>query len=387
MSTRMAFNACLEVVVQTWCRWFLLVVLMSVLCACDDRSSSDPGDLAAPEPEVPLYDDDRPLAGGKTDSLALPAEYEVGEYTPVQSYRVVNSDLSRLDSDQSLAVGTRLLLMRKLTYDATPAYVWVDIDQLTTGLAEAEALDAATEEIEADAGLESPYTKALSMSRDIALDAVPPHESEGAGRFAVTIDMCQSRRDWEEELFDWLRALGKTLENPVPVGIALTGLWAYRHPEDFQKLVQWHRDGELDITWINHSFHHQLSKDSDGSYHFLTAPEIDLTREVTLLEQLLLEHGQVPSVLFRFPGLWHNTERRGEINDLSLFALDANAWIAKGQPITNGAVVLLHGNGNEAHGVTKFFDQVEAIQPALEEGIWVLVPPVESVHQLLNRQE
>jgi hypothetical protein len=69
------------------------------------------------------------------------------------------------------------------------------------------------------------------------------------------------------------------------------------------------------------------------------------------------------SPLFRFPGLTHDRGRRAELNDLSLFALDADGWIAKGEPIHDRAVVLLHGNGNERIGVEMFFEQIDELDP------------------------
>lgn len=356
-----------------------LLWLLAACAACSAQTSGDP----APSDPTPLYEDDRPLPPGKSDSAALPPKHLVTDYTAVREAWKAYADIAPFWPDQAgIAEGQRVVPVRRGAIDGTPMVVWVDADTLATGVVAADALLEGAANVAVEDFADARYLRALAASRETPLTGVPPAGEAARGRFAVTIDMCQSSRAWEAGLFDWLRALSAKLEAPVPVGIALTGLWSHRHPDDFEKLLAWQDEGVLDITWIDHSFHHQLSKDAAGRYHFLTAADIDFPSEVAQLETLLLAHGRVPSVLFRFPGLTHDATRLAQTNDLSLFALDANAWIAKGQPIVDGGVVLLHGNGNEAIGVTMFFDQIGALDEALTSGAWALVSPVESVASL-----
>jgi uncharacterized protein (DUF2237 family) len=40
------------------------------------------------------------------------------------------------------------------------------------------------------------------------------------------------------------------------VVLAISGLWLTRHGVDFQWLREQARSGALEITWVNHSYHH-----------------------------------------------------------------------------------------------------------------------------------
>jgi len=61
-----------------------------------------------------------------------------------------------------------------------------------------------------------------------------------------------------------------------------------------------------------------------------------------------------------------------------MMGLGADGWIAKGQPIERGAVVLVHGNGNEPEGIVGFLKQVQtpARSAALASGKSKLVSPL-----------
>ena len=107
----------------------------------------------------------------------------------------------------------------------------------------------------------------------------------------------------------------------------------------------------------------------------MTAPDVDTRAEVLGLETLLLSQGTVPSPLFRFSGLTHDASPLAEMTDLSLVALDADSWIAKGQPVKDAGVVLLHGNGNEGVGVDTFIDQMAERRDAFAAGTARLVDP------------
>ena len=154
----------------------------------------------------------------------------------------------------------------------------------------------------------------------------------------------------------------RQLHKPVPLGIAMTGLWTKAHPAEVDQLLAWQSAGKLAITWINHSSTHPLfcQNDACSRGQFLTAPSINFDEEVFGLERTLLARGIVPSVVFRFPGLIHDRNRLHQLSRLSLIAIDADAWIGKGQGIKPRAVVLVHGNGNEPGGITGFLRAVQA---------------------------
>jgi peptidoglycan/xylan/chitin deacetylase (PgdA/CDA1 family) len=98
----------------------------------------------------------------------------------------------------------------------------------------------------------------------------------------------------------------------------------------------------------------------------LNNPTVNFTAEVVGNIKVMEKYGLKPSKYFRFPGLRHNAERLKELKAMGYINLDADAWLGKGQPIRNGAIVLIHGNGNEKPGVVKaFIDYLNKTSPRL----------------------
>lgn len=107
----------------------------------------------------------------------------------------------------------------------------------------------------------------------------------------------------------------------------------------------------LDITWVNHSFSHPYFKGKPFNENFLLFPGMDMKSEVLITEKILLQHNQVPSMFFRFPGLVSNEMTVKELNKLGLIPIGSNAWLAKGEHPKSGCIFLIHGNGNEPLGI------------------------------------
>ena len=203
--------------------------------------------------------------------------------------------------------------------------------------------------------------------------------------------MCQSSKPTEDRLFDRLKELSAVEQRPIPVGIAMTAVWARKHKSDFDKLIELSNQKFIEITWIDHSFHHVLAKQADGSYLFMTDPTVDLNREVLELEKFLIEQGKLPSPLFRFPGLTYNEKRLKSLKSLSLYALDSNMWIAKidlkkGAEaqglVTAGNVILVHGNGNEALGITRILDEINTYSGYVKAKGWKFTSPLHAISPL-----
>lgn len=348
----------------------LLLLLPSVAC----HEGSGPS----------LYDDDDPFVGegGGADGYGLEPRYGVADYSARLEPRILNAELvtQTFGRERTLAEGARVVVLRHLSFRGVPTYVAAEDHTFELFMVDAESLDGATREVTEEERREFRYLSALDRTRNSVLCHMHPvmatRAPEATTRFTVTVDMCQSRREWEGDFYQRLVDLGRELGAPQAVGVALTGLWAHRHPEDFDRLVAWQNEGALDITWINHSFHHQLSRDEDGRYWFLTSSNVDLGAEVLELEILLLQQGVMFSPLFRFPGLTHDERTLAELNELGLFPLDADGWVAKGEPIEDGTVVLLHGNGNEAHGIEMFFDWFDPRAEDVREGRLSLLDPL-----------
>lgn len=358
-------------------RRHLALVLVVLVCACGPS-----GDDGA------LYEEGEDLGevAGAADGFGLSPRYSVTDYQARLEPRVVVETLpcrTFLEAGQ-VEGGERIVVLRTLSLAGVPTAVVALDRSFELRLVDAADLDGLSRGATADEVAEGfRYLLALERTRDGVLCHLHDDgRASGEGpqmRFALTLDMCQSSRAWEGDLYEWLAGLGTTLGRPATVGVAMTGLWAQRHPEGLEQLLAWQREGRLDVRWINHSFHHQLSQDAAGRYHFLTDPSVDLAAEVLDLEALLFEQGALFSPLFRFPGLTHDDRTLGELADLGLFPLDADGWVAKGERITDGGVVLLHGNGNEHVGVTMFFDWVEPREGFVETGEIELADPVETL--------
>jgi hypothetical protein len=345
------------------------------------------GSLAAVAPGCAAEDasddaSDEPSEDATEDALTA---RDVTAYAPIAppEHRFTTASIAaRVGAP--IAAGRKLSVIRSATYQGEAVRVVVDEESYATSLVAAAALSQSTRaSSDADHVQDTPYARSLAdlASGSHALASLAPSSpSVGADEtFALTIDMCQSHKPWEKRLFDWAVALSDKLHTPVPVGIAMTGVWAKAHPAELEQLSTWERSGKLAITWMNHSSTHPLHclDASCRRAEFLTASSVDFDEEVLGEERVVLARGMMPSALFRFPGLVHDTNRLRQLSRLSLMPLDADGWIAKGQPIHSRAVVLVHGNGNEPEGIVGFLKQVEtpARAAALASGKSALVPP------------
>jgi Polysaccharide deacetylase len=173
----------------------------------------------------------------------------------------------------------------------------------------------------------------------------PAKPSPKEQSIAITIDLCQSHKPYEKKLFQALEGLGHRQGKPVPIAVAIAGGWISKHQTELAALKKMY----LNITWVNHSYTHPVAND------FLNNPKVDFKREVLANIELMKRNGLTPSKYFRFPGLRHNALRLKQLHDLGYTNLDADAWLAKGQPIKNGSIILIHGNGNEEPGVVDKF--------------------------------
>ena len=317
------------------------------------------------------------------DDQALTARAVDGPRAIAPEGRVLAASVPVLLGAQ-LEAGARVLAIRTLTLDGKKARLVVDADSLVSAVVEEGALAAGSRAPSSSDRLdEAPYPKSLASLRSSldALDSIAPgaRTPDGATEpFALTIDMCQSKKAFEKRLFDWAESLSDQVGRAVPVGIAMSGGWAKAHGSEFDQILGYERRGKIAITWINHSSSHPLHclNASCSDAQFLTAPGVDFGEEVLGLERALLARGQVPSPIFRFPGLVHNDARMKELAGFSLMAIDGDAWIAKGQPIKPRAVVLVHGNGNEPEGITGFLKQAGTRSSALASGRSALVDPL-----------
>lgn len=166
----------------------------------------------------------------------------------------------------------------------------------------------------------------------------------------ITGDLCPSRKPLDRAFLEMLARSGPR----TPVALAISGLWLMRHGPDFQWLREQARSGALDITWVNHSTHHPYVPGRPPAANFLLTPGLDVQAEILDTERLLIANGETPSVFFRFPGLVSDAALMEIVRRHHLVVLGADGWLVFAPPLRPGAILLVHPNGNEPMGLTRF---------------------------------
>ncbi len=239
----------------------------------------------------------------------------------------------------------------------------VDDDSLETSVVNAQSLSfcreaVAPKSIDAAKPKMSDYMNALasvSIENINALqNAGATHEINDNKSMYLTVDLCPSHKPLDIELFKKIQG-GK---KPVPVVISISGSWLKAHLNDLNSLMKMEANGEIKITWANHSFTHPYDPKLPNNHNFVLENDVNFASEVFENEILLLKHGIVPSVFFRFPGLVSDQEDVELLRQWGLIPLGANAWLALGEVPKIGSFILVHGNGNEPRGLQLLYEDM-----------------------------
>ncbi|MGN6640472.1 MAG: polysaccharide deacetylase family protein, partial [Mucilaginibacter sp.] len=152
----------------------------------------------------------------------------------------------------------------------------------------------------------TPYVRAINQVekqsvsiQDAGIERGMPTETG----ISLTADLCPSHKPLDRRIFTDMVAEFKKVEKPVPIALSVSGLWMLNHVTDLEWLKKLRNEGEVRITWVNHSFNHRVSKTAPLKENFLLEPGTDINYEVLATEKLMLKNGLVPSTFFRFPGL------------------------------------------------------------------------------------
>jgi len=230
----------------------------------------------------------------------------------------------------------------------------------------------------------TPYERALTKAekasvklQDAGIEAGMPKETG----ISLTADLCPSHRPLDKRIFTDIVAEFKKVEKPVPIALSITGIWMRQHPQDLDWLKAQQQDGEIHITWINHSFNHRVSLKAPLKENFLLEPGTNISYEVLETEKAMLENGLLPSTFFRFPGLVSDQQLVFKITDFGLIPIGTDAWLAKGQQPQAGSIVLIHGNGNEPVGVDDFIKLLRSKTADIAKKQWLLYDLRESVDE------
>lgn len=203
-------------------------------------------------------------------------------------------------------------------------------------------------------------------------DAGIVHALPRGNGVVLTVDLCPSRRPLDRSLFEAVIGEFGPEERPVPLAVAVTGVWMAEHPDGLAWLLDRVHRGDVAITWIDHTFSHRFDPTTALAHNFLLEPGTDLEAEILRTEQAMLEHGMVPSVFFRFPGLVSSRALFDRVVAHGLVPVGSDAWLAKGQRPTEGSIVLVHGNGNEPIGIEDFLRLLHTERASIRDRDWLL---------------
>jgi hypothetical protein len=277
-----------------------------------------------------------------------------------------------------------LVVLRDFVHDGKRLLLTVDPESLATQILPTNGLTLQVLSWNKlrDRMRRTPYGRALSDSEETAgkeQDAGLVHALPTENGVVLTIDLCPAARPLDRGLFAAVLSNFAPEERPVPLGIAITGVWMGEHPQDLAWLRRLEQDGEIVVTWINHSFNHRYSKDLPLAHNFLLEAGTNPDFEILETERAMIENGLRPSIFFRFPGLVSSRKLFGSVIGYGLIPVGSDAWLAKNQSPSPGSIVLVHGNGNEPIGIEKFLELVTLEQKAIRHKDWLLFDLREAV--------
>lgn len=287
-------------------------------------------------------------------------------------------DIKRYKVNYALATGNegKLIAWRSFTNNNQKYLLLVDPQTLQTKVELANGYTLAKLDMGNVRAIfkNTPYVKALDATlfndkalQNSGIDHAIPQEKG----IALTIDLCPSHKELDRIIFQSLIDEFKKIAKPVPLALSVSGKWMLKHKGDLEWLKGLVAQNELAITWINHSYNHEVNK-LPLAENFLLSKNTNLDVEVLANEQLMLKNGLVPSVFFRFPGLVSNQQTVEQMVNYGLIAVGSDAWLAKGQQAHAGSIVLIHGNGNEEIGVKDFIKLLQAKQVDVKNKQWLL---------------
>jgi len=196
---------------------------------------------------------------------------------------------------------------------------------------------------------------------------------------SLTADLCPSHKPLDKRIFSEAIRAFQNAEQPVPIGLSLSGRWMHQHPQDLEWLKKMQAAQKINITWVNHSYNHRFNPKLPLQNNFLLEAGTNINAEILETEKAMLKNGLVPSVFFRLPGLVSNQQLVLTITGFGLITVGSDAWLAKGQKPRNGSILLVHANGNEPVGVNDFIKLLHSKAKAIAGKQWQLYDLKESM--------
>jgi hypothetical protein len=196
---------------------------------------------------------------------------------------------------------------------------------------------------------------------------------------SLTIDLCPSHKPLDRSVLTSVIAEFDKSEKPVPIALSITGKFMLTHSADMLWLKELIDSNEIKVTWINHTYNHHYDPQLPLKDNFLLEPNTDLNFEILETEKAMLRQGFLFSVFFRFPGLVSDNSIVDKVVDYGLIPIGSDAWLAKGQSIRGGSIVLIHGNGNEPIGIEDFIHLLRTEKASVLKKEWLLYDLRESI--------
>lgn len=235
----------------------------------------------------------------------------------------------------------------------------------------------------------TPYVRALAKAKERAFilqDAGIVHGFSQEHGITLTVDLCPSHKNLDRALFNGLVAALSKKERPIPVALSITGRFMRAHSEDIRWLRSRMDAGDIAVTWVNHTYNHRYNPKRPLVQNFLLSPGTDIRSEILQTEVALLEQGFTPSIFFRFPGLVSDERLVSDVSAFGLVPIGTDAWLAKGERVSDGSIVLIHGNGNEPLGIKDFFKLLKTEEPEVIAGHWHLYDLREAVRKSMDER-
>jgi len=276
------------------------------------------------------------------------------------------------------------LVIRAFRDSGQPFYVGVDPDNLETELIPAKqvSVKATTWQQIVLTHSSTAYVKALQTARNQSFSLQNSGIIHGFPKekgVSLTIDLCPSHKPLDRSVLTSIIAEFDKSEKPVPIALSITGKFMLTHSADLEWLKNLIASKEIAVTWINHTYNHHYDPQLPLKGNFLLEPNTDLNFEILETEKALLQHGFLFSVFFRFPGLVSDNTIVDKVVDYGLIPIGSDAWLAKGQSIRGGSIVLIHGNGNEPIGIEDFIHLLRTEKVSVLKKEWLLYDLRESI--------
>lgn len=257
----------------------------------------------------------------------------------IQDYTILIASIKNADN---------LLTLRKFKDSASGQYycLLLDVNTLKTTIEKFDDLILSESLAQNKNSIYYEFKKEISESCKTSNAGINKISRNG---YVLTMDLCPSTKKMDKEFLSFLLT-----EKLSPLYICITGGWIEKHKEELAFLTKNSSDNK--IIWVNHSFNHFYDPKLKNEDNFMLNKSINIYTEVIKNEIAMIENGLIPSPFFRFPGLVSDEVLTKKILSYGLIPIGSNAWIAKGEKIQKGSIVLLHINGNERNGLNMFLD-------------------------------